>query len=144
VKVGAFLLRFAIKDMLPNGRKADRIPALVYSLAQGDPSLLTKTVQDLNDSLASGFTAMQFAVLCSDGWSAGRRQLAEEQASHSAFGDAPFVHLDARLCSAISRTSQPGDSLLPFWTSVPALLISGTLDSNTPGFQAEEVAVLSW
>jgi hypothetical protein len=139
VKVGAFLLQFAIKDMLSNGRKADRIPALVYSLARRDSSLLTGIVQDLYNALTSGFTAMQFAVLCSDGWSGGRRQLAEEQAAHSVFGDAPFVHLDARLCSDVGAASPRSDSLLPFWSSVPALLVSGTLDCNTPAFQAEEV-----
>lgn len=139
VRVGAFLLQFVIKDMLPNGRKADRIPALVYSLAHRDLSLLTEIVQDLYNSLSSGFTAMQFAVMCSDGWSSGRRQLAQEQASHSVFGDAPFVHLDPRLCSEVSAASPRSDSLLPFWSSVPALLVNGTLDSNAPDFQAEEV-----
>jgi pimeloyl-ACP methyl ester carboxylesterase len=139
LRVGAFLLQFAIKDMLPNGRKAERIPALVYSLAHRDPSLLTAIVQDLYNAVSSGFTAMQFAVMCSDGWSGGRQELAQEQVSHSMLGDAPFVHLDAHLCSAVSVASPRTDSLLPFWSSVPTLLVSGTLDSNAPHFQAEEV-----
>lgn len=109
MRVGAFLLQFAIKDMSPNGRKAGRIPALVYSLAHGDTFLLTDIVQDLYNSLTSGFTAMQFAVLCSDGWSAGRRQLALEQAPLSVFGDAPFVHLDAGPCSEARR--EPAEQL---------------------------------
>jgi hypothetical protein len=110
-----------------------------FSLAHRDPSLLTETLQDLYNSLISGFTAMQFAVFCSDGWSAGRRQLAQEQASLSVFGDAPFVHLDARLCSEVGAASPPRDAHLPFWSSVPALFVSGTLDSNTPACQAEEI-----
>lgn len=138
-RVGAFLLQFAIKDMLPNGRKAGRIPALVYSLAHRDPSLLTDMVQNLYNSLDSGFTAMQFAVLCTDGWSSGRRAVAQDQASRSVFGDAPFVHLDSRLYRGVVPANSRRDSLLPFWSSVPTLLVSGTLDSNTPGFQAEEV-----
>jgi pimeloyl-ACP methyl ester carboxylesterase len=139
VNVGAFLLQFAVKGMLPNGRKADRIPAFVYSLARGDTSLLTEIVQDLYNGLTSGFSAMQFGVSCSDGWSAARHQLAQEQASHSVFGDAPFIHLDTGLCSGVSAASSRNDSLLPVWSSVPALLVSGTLDSTTPSFQAEEV-----
>jgi len=139
LKVGAFLLQFAIMRMLPNGRKADRIPALVYSLADRDPSLLTESVQDLYNGLTSGFTAMEFAVSCSDGWSAGRRQLAQEQVPLSVFGDAPFVHLDAHLCSEVNVATPRSGSFLPIWSSVPALLVTGTLDSNTPGFQAEEV-----
>jgi pimeloyl-ACP methyl ester carboxylesterase len=138
LRVGAFLLQFAIKDMLPNGRKADRIPALVYSLSRGDASLLTAFVQDLYNSLTSGFTAMQFGILCSDGWSAARLQLAQEQASRSVFGDAPFVHLDARLCGEVRAARPSGDSLLPIWSSVPALIVSGTLDANAPPSQAEE------
>jgi pimeloyl-ACP methyl ester carboxylesterase len=138
VKVGAFLLQFALKEMLPNGRKADRIPAFVYSLTHGDTSLLTKVVQDLYNSLTSGFTAMQFGVSCSDGWSGARMQLAKRQASQSVFGNAPFIHLDADLCNSVSAHPR-SELLLPVWSSVPTLLVSGTLDSNTPAFQAAEV-----
>jgi hypothetical protein len=120
-------------------RPDGRIPALVYSLAKGDPSLLTDSVQDIYNALSSGFTAMQFAISCSDGWSSGRRQLALEQASHSVFGDAPFVHLDPHLCGEMAAPGAPRDSLLPFWSSVPTLLVTGTPDSNTPGSQGEEV-----
>lgn len=139
VNVGPFILQFAVKSMLPNGRKADHIPALVYSLANGDTSLLTGIVQDLYDGLTSGSTAMEFAVMCSDGWFAARRQLAEEQASHSVFGDASFFQLDPRLCNALSAAPPVLDSLRPVWSPVTALLVNGTLDSNTPLYQAEEV-----
>ncbi len=139
VHVGAFVLRLAVKNMLFTGRQADRIPALVYSLAQGDPTLLIPAVQSLYNALTSGFSAMQFSVSCSDGWSAERRGLAEAQASRSAFGDAPFVHLDAGLCGAVGAASPQSASLLPVWSSVPTLLVSGTLDSNTPAFQSDEL-----
>jgi pimeloyl-ACP methyl ester carboxylesterase len=39
----------------------------------------------------------------------------------------------------VSATRPASDSLLPIWSSVPTLLISGTLDGNTPVYQAEEV-----
>jgi hypothetical protein len=100
---------------------------------------LTDSVQDIYNTLSSGFTAMQFAISCSDGWSSGRRQLALEQASHSVFGDAPFVHLDPLLCGEMAAPGAQRDSLLPFWSSVPTLLVTGTLDGNTPASQAEEV-----
>src|SRR5258708_18320144 len=112
---------------------------LCTSLAHGDTSLLTKVVQDLYNVLTSGFNAMQFGVSCSDGWSGARRQLAQKQASQSVFGDAPFIHLDPDLCNGAGAASPPSDSLLPVWSSVPILLVSGTLDSNTPAFQAAEV-----
>ena len=138
VKVGAFFLRFAVKEMLPNGRKAGRIPGFVYALTRGDTSPLREMVQDLYGGLTSGFSAMQFAVSCSDGWSLARRELAVEQASHSVFGDAPFVHLDAGLCDSIKVPIGNNDSLLPIWSPVRILVVNGTLDSNTPDFQAGE------
>jgi pimeloyl-ACP methyl ester carboxylesterase len=138
-KVGPFFLQFTIAKMLPNGRKVDRIPALVYSLARGDTSMLAGTVQDFYGALTSGFTGMEFSVSCSDGWSSARRQLAEDQASHSIFGDAPFVQLDPRQCSELGTGIPQPDSLLPFWSPVRTLLVSGTLDSNTPDYQAEKV-----
>lgn len=139
VRVGAFVLRLTVKNMLFTGRQADRVPALVYSLAQGDPTLLIPGVQSLYNALTSGFSAMQFSVSCSDGWSPERRALAEAQASRSVFGDAPFVHLDPALCSAAGGASPQSDSLLPVWSAVPTLLVSGTLDSNTPAFQSDEI-----
>ncbi len=139
LRAGPFLLQFAVKDMLSNGRKANRVPALVYSVARGDATLLIPEAQELYNALASGFNAMQFAVSCSDGWSAVRRQQAEAQASQSAFGDVPFVHLDPQLCEAVGGASVDPNSLLPIWSTVPTLLLSGTLDSSTPAFQADQL-----
>jgi len=139
VRVGAFVLKLTVKNMLFTGRQADSVPALVYSLSQGDPTLLIPAVQALYNALTSGFSMMQFSVSCSDGWSAERRRLAEAQASLSVFGDAPFVHLDPALCGAVGSASPQSDSLLPVWSSVPTLLVSGTLDSNTPAFQSDQI-----
>ena len=139
VRVGAFPVQFAIRGMLPNGRQVGRIPALVYSLAHRDPALVSVAVQGLYNGLISGFTAMQFAVACSDGWSSARRELAREQASRSLFGDAPFVQLDPRICGSAGGSAAPDDSLVPSWSSVPTLIVNGTLDSNTPIYQAENV-----
>ena len=139
VHVGAFVLQLSVKNMLFTGRQAERVPALVYSLAQRDPALLIPAVQSLYNALTSGFSAMQFSVSCSDGWSPERRRLAEAQASRSVFGDAPFVHLDPELCSAAGSASPQNESLLPVWSAVPTLLVSGTLDSNTPAFQSDEI-----
>jgi len=136
VRVGSFLVQFVIKDMLANGRRAGGILALVYSLGQRDASLLTPMAHDLYESLVAGFAMMPFSVLCSDGWSDGRRRIAEEQARHSVFGDVPFVHLDPGLCGAIGVAS--AGSLSPVWSTVPTLLLSGNLDSNTPPAQADE------
>ena len=139
LKVGPFLLQFEVKDMLPNGRRVGRIPALVYSLAHRDPALLAASVENLYIGFSSGFSAMQFAVSCSDGWSSARRQLAEEQASRSVFGDAAFVHLDPRVCGQAGGAQTQSESLAPIWSPVPTLFVTGTLDSNTPVYQAEEV-----
>jgi pimeloyl-ACP methyl ester carboxylesterase len=136
---GAFLLQFAIKTMLPNGSQADRIPALVYSLSSGDTLFLTAFAQNFYDGLTTGATAMSYAVMCSDSWSAGRRQIAEEQAANSAIGEASFMQLDARVCADLKTTKPLVDSFLPIWSQVPALLLTGTLDSNMPVHQAEEV-----
>jgi len=139
IRAGAFPVQFVVNEMLANGRKVERIPALVASLTHRDTSLLSSNVEDLYELLSSGFSAMQFAIPCADGWPAGRRQLALQQATQSVFGGAPFVHLDPRLCKAVGVASPPGDTLLQSWSSVPALLVSGTLDSNSPAFQSGEI-----
>jgi len=140
VKVGGFFVRFVVRSMLPNGRQAGRILALVETLAHRDATLLTAAAQDFYNTLEGGFTAMQNAIYCTDGWSDERMRLAEREAAKSTFGDAPFVQLDAQTCREMGIAKREDDSLLPFWSDVPALFVSGTLDANTPGFGAEEVA----
>ena len=140
LKVGSFLVRFALMQMMPNGRRADHIPAVVESLAHRDPSLIAGAVADLYGNLRTGFSAMQFEIYCNDGWSEGRRKTAEEQATHSIFGDAPFAYLDPRMCGDARSPGSLGDALRPFWNAAPALIVSGTLDSDTPAYQAQEVA----
>lgn len=139
VNAGAFLLRFAVKTMLPNGGQASRIPALLTALSNGDTSLLTTFAQGFYDGLTTGANAMTYAVLCSDGWSAGRRQIAEDQAAKSAIGEASFMQLDPGVCADLKTAKPSPDSFSPIWSTVPALLLTGTLDSNTPLHQAEEV-----
>jgi len=139
IKVGPVVAQFVVKEMLPNGRRVGQLPALVYSLARRDSSLIKPAVEDLYNGLASGFTAMQFSVACSDGWSLGRRQDALDQAPHSVFGDIPFVHLDPELCDRIGVKARAPASRLPLWSPAHALLINGSLDGNSPPFQAEEV-----
>ena len=139
LKLGASYLQFAIKDMLPNGRKAGRVPALVYALSRGDVSLLAPAVEDLYGGLMTGMTAMQYSVACSDGASRARRLMGEQDAARSVFGVAPLIQLDERICAAAQAANPRAESLAPVWSTVPALFLEGNFDCNTPAYQAEEV-----
>jgi pimeloyl-ACP methyl ester carboxylesterase len=137
--LGAFYLQFAIKNMLPNGRRADRVPAMVYALSQGDTSLLAPIAQDFYGSLMTAFTAMQYSVSCSDGASPGRRLMGEQDAARSVFGDAPFIHLDQSICTAAKAARPRMESMAPVWSTVRALFIEGNFDCNTPAYEAEKI-----
>jgi len=139
IPVGEALVQFIVKDLLSDGRKVGRVPALVYSLAKRDPSLIQPNVEEWYNSLTSGFNVMQFGILCSDGWSKRRLQLAREQVPESVFGDVPFIQFDSELCLRMGINPDERDSLQPLWSSARVLLLSGTLDGNTPPTQAEEV-----
>jgi pimeloyl-ACP methyl ester carboxylesterase len=54
LSVGSVLVRFVVRGMLGNGRRAGQAPALVYSLTRRDPSLVKDAAQDLYNSLTTG------------------------------------------------------------------------------------------
>lgn len=139
LKVAKLVIQFLVHDLLPNGRSVVGLPALVETLSRGEPSLLAPKVEDLYNGLRSGFTAMQFAMRCSQGWSEERRAQVQRQAAHAILGNAMNIGLTAGSCVAARSADLGGENISSIWSAVPTLFLSGTLDVNTPPFQAEEI-----
>ena len=111
-------------------------PALLRTIDQGDTSLLAWFVRK-RFSPVLGLPALYFAVDGASGMSPGRRLRAERETQLSVMGDPSmgfFELLDALGVEPLDETYRA-----PIVSGVETLFVSGTLDSNTPPYQAEEM-----
>jgi Predicted hydrolases or acyltransferases (alpha/beta hydrolase superfamily) len=137
IRVGKIGLQWLVRQTMTDARNYARLPALFYTIEQGDYSLLTRYIEPLyNDS--QGRSPMANAVDCSVGWSAERLAAAHRETQQALFSNVNLQRT-AEICKAVG-VAESGSTLQPrLWSTLPALFISGTLDTNTPPFQAEEV-----
>jgi pimeloyl-ACP methyl ester carboxylesterase len=81
---------------------------------------------------------MANAVDCSVGWSAERLARARKEMPQSLFSNVNR-QWTRETCQAVGVAEGGPESRPRLWSTLPALFVSGTLDANTPPFQAEEV-----
>ncbi len=138
VEVGRYGLLRILRWDVGDGHDFIAFPALLHGIANGDPSLLARYVEKRWNQLGRGIALMPIATDCASGVSALRlaRIRAEEPAS--TFGEVTNDPFPA-ICEAVGNPDLGDDFRSPIVSSVPTLLVSGTLDSNTPPYQAEEV-----
>ena len=111
--------------------------ALFQMIDSGDYSILTKRIEAFYNEFA-GRSPMANATDCSLGWSDARMARAQGEARGALFSNVN-LQWSSGLCKSLGFAG-PGAAQLPrLWSTVPALFISGTLDTNTPPFQAEEL-----
>ncbi|MBL8172150.1 MAG: alpha/beta fold hydrolase [Acidobacteria bacterium] len=135
--VGGFGLRaVTLLTILNDTRNLPLIPLLYASLEKNDLSVLREMLTQMQ--ARNLFTASLYLIDGASGATADRRAQIEREAQTALFADvANFPFPD------INRIWQPkdlGDAFRqPVKSAVPTLLISGTLDANTPPHRAEEV-----
>lgn len=120
---------------LISGRLTDpRIPALIQTLEQDDPSVLRLWLESTYNDLAKGAgSLMARAVVCSQRPGPARVNAVDREAGESMFGPAfdNFALAD-EFCAALGKpTGQP----IPHLTGPldrPALIVVGSLDDRTP------------
>jgi pimeloyl-ACP methyl ester carboxylesterase len=137
LRVGREGLQTLIMQMMDS----PRFPALVVSLDQGDTRVLSRLIEPLYNSFSRGGSSlMARAINCAMGASPPRVARANAEAEWTLLG-LPFddVMISPEYCQAVGAAAPDVESWRPFASDVPALFLSGRLDSNTPASQAEEV-----
>jgi pimeloyl-ACP methyl ester carboxylesterase len=81
---------------------------------------------------------MANAVDCSVGWTAERLAEAQRETPSALFSNVNLQRT-AEICKTTGVSERSSAFQPRLWSTLPALFISGTLDTNTPPFQAEEV-----
>ncbi|HXC44893.1 MAG TPA: alpha/beta hydrolase [Candidatus Dormibacteraeota bacterium] len=135
---GKFALQLLVETRQKNGRNAPTLPAIISSVARGDYSLFAALVADLHQAFSS-LSLMQFPMTCSDGASPERRTLAARQATQTVLGDPSDLALDPKLCAEVGNPDLGPEFRSWVWSTVPILFLSGSMDSETPPSNAEEV-----
>ena len=133
--------REGLQTLLMQTIDSPRLPALVVSLDQGDTRVLSRMIEPLYNSFSRGGSSlMARAINCAMGASPARMARAKAEAEWTVLG-LPFddLMISPDYCQAIGGAEPDVESWRPFASDVPTLFISGSLDSNTPASQAEEV-----
>jgi len=137
LKVGKFGLDYVLARDLGDASDLPVIPKLLYDIDQGDYKSLTWFVQKRISGMY-GLHAMSLATDIASGASTERLQTIEQQAKESIFEgvlNRPYKGLLKAL-----DIPELGDKFRSDFTSTaPTLLLSGTLDMNTPPYQAERL-----
>ena len=136
LKIGGFGLGLILRLDIDDANDIPVIPRLLYSINNGDYSILTWFVQQ-RMTLAMGIPGQGINQQLASGVSAARWSQIEKEAEKSQFGNAvnfPFSAVkDHWINNELSF-----DSTEPLKSDIPTLFITGTLDARTPVEQVEE------
>jgi pimeloyl-ACP methyl ester carboxylesterase len=138
VAIGPDALRRILIADIGDGNDFPVYPALLQSLERGDTSILAWFVDKRYNQITGAVDLMVLGMECSSGATPLREQRIRLEAQASPFANAMnFPYPD--ICKALPAVDL-GDAFRgPLVSKVPVLFVSGTLDSNTPPFQAEEL-----
>lgn len=137
IRVGKIGMQWLMRHSMTDARNYAWFPALFHTVDQGDYSLLARKIEPLYNDF-QGRSPMANAVDCSLGWSAERFSLAQKETRRALFGNVN-LQWDTDICKVMGVFGGGSASRPRLWSTLPALFVSGTLDANTPPFQAEEL-----
>ncbi len=137
VKIGPFGLNMLLRFDIGDASDIPVIPRLLYSIDQGDYSILKWFVRK-RITAGYGINAMSATTDLASGATADRWQRIEAEKKHSYFKDVINLTLDA-LVNSWPHPDLGEEYRSPLVSNVRTLFMSGTLDFNTPPHQAEEI-----
>ena len=140
VRIGPDALRRILMADIGDGNDFPVFPALLRTIEQGDPSILAWFAEKrYNQAVMSGVDLMYYGMRCSGGATASRDREIVRQTPMSLLANALNASFP-EVCAALPAAVEQNDAFRsPIVSDLPILFISGTLDSNTPPYQAEEI-----
>lgn len=136
IRVGKIGLQWLVRLDMNDARTYATLPALFYTIDQGDYSILTREMEPLYNNF-KGRSPMANGMDCSAGWSPERLTQVRRESPQALFSNVN-LQWTPDICKAVG-TIRNGSVQPRVWSTLPTLFISGTLDTNTPPFEAEEV-----
>ena len=136
LRVGKIGLQTLIRGDLSDTRAFAGLPALLYTVEQGDYSILTRRMEQLYNGFGS--SAMSLATDCAAGWSAGRLARANREARTALMSNVN-LQWSPDICRLTGSANLGSNFRSRIRSTLPTLFVSGSLDPNAPPSQAEEV-----
>ncbi|MEO0468847.1 MAG: alpha/beta hydrolase [Bacteroidota bacterium] len=137
VKVGPIGLQMILRIDIGDASDLPVFPRLLYSIDQGDPSILQWFVQKRYSNVL-GTQGMAVTMDLASGASRARRLAIQQQENNSLFPG--MTNLGMEMIEDIWPVPDLGEDFRsPLICDIPTLFMSGSLDFNTPPYQAEEV-----
>ena len=136
--VGKFALQFFLRMDIGDTRDLPFFPRLLKEVEEGETSILSQLVQRRLPILDS-CNVMTFVMDRASGVSELRRQRVTEQANQSVFGDVSNFPFYDELDEIFEIPDLGSEFREPIVSDVRTLFLSGTLDWNTPPYQAEQI-----
>ena len=138
ITIGKSGLQFLIMRDLGDTNDLPIFPAWFYTMHKGDYSILSRFAERRYNQFGAGISLMTVVMDSSSGTTKERTAKIEEQAKTALLGH--MVNFPFPGVGEVVGNPDLGDQFRsPIHTSVPTLFISGSLDNNTPPFQADEV-----
>lgn len=137
LRIGKAGLQYLLRRDIGDTNDLPVFPRFIWQLSQGDTRILAQVAARRYRQL-SAMALMPLAMDCASGMSEGRRRAIASELEGSRFGamtNFPFPDV----CDTLGLTPLPDAFRAPVVSSIPALLVSGTLDAQTPPYQAERV-----
>jgi pimeloyl-ACP methyl ester carboxylesterase len=138
LQIGKSGLQFLIMRDLGDTNDLPIFPAWFYTMYKGDYSILSKFAERRYNQFGAGINLMTVVMDASSGTPKERTAQIEQEAKTALLGhmvNFPFPGVD----DAVGNPDLGDEFRSPIRTAVPTLFFSGTLDNNTPPFQADEV-----
>jgi pimeloyl-ACP methyl ester carboxylesterase len=138
VKVGKFGLQLLIMRDLGDTNDLPNFPAFLYTIDRGDYSMLSRLVERRFNEYSAGVPIMTLVMDAASGATRERDAQIAREARTTLLGD--VVNFLFPAIGEVVGNPDLGDEFRsPIRTDVPTLFVSGSLDNNTPPFQADEV-----
>lgn len=138
VPVGRFGLQMLIRFDVGDGNDFPEFPLLFYTIDRGDYSVLRKYVEKRYNQIGRGISGMTTMMDLYSGVTAERLARIKKEIPTSILGNA--MNFPDMYVGDVWGNPDLGDEYRgPLLSSARTLFISGTLDSNTPPYQAEEL-----
>jgi pimeloyl-ACP methyl ester carboxylesterase len=136
--IGKAGLQYLLRRDIGDTNDTRNIIRMIRDIARGDHAVLGAFAARRYAEFGGGAGLMGMAMDCASGTSPERMARITREVPGSLLGEMtnyPFP----QICGALGIKALPDSFRQPVVSRLPALFISGSLDSNTPPYQAEEV-----
>jgi pimeloyl-ACP methyl ester carboxylesterase len=138
IKIGKYGLQLLIRFDVGDSNDFVDFPRWFYTMDKGDYSILKSYAERRYNQLGSGVSGMSVMMDLFSGATKERLKQIEKESKDSILGNA-VNFMDLNIADLWGKPDLGDDFRKPLKTNIRTLFISGTMDSNTPTEQTEEI-----